>query len=198
MAKEDGVDFLFMIDHDIEPDLNTNDKPKFFDIAMSMADQVGYPFMLGAPYCTAFDGKEERPVIFKYEDLLSDDADKNLILKSIPRGEAARKTGVEEVDTIGTGLTFFDMRCFDKISTPYFCYEYSDDRTSVITTEDIFLCIRLRAAGIPIYCTWDNWCGHWKDKRSGIPGALIGPKIKDKFLTLVAKDNQHGGTKSSA
>lgn len=197
-AQEDGVDFLFMIDHDVDPDFKKKaEHPDFYSVAMAMADQLDFPFMLGAPYCASFDGKEERVLVFRYQDRSSEDPEHEMVLYTLSRGESARKHGVEEVDAIGTGLTFFDMRCFDKLAKPYFKYEYDADHTRITITEDVFIFARFRAAGIPVYCAWDNWLGHWKQKRSGIPEMIAPQMIQENLLSLVSKDKEHGRIEDS-
>lgn len=62
------------------------------------------------------------------------------------------KTGIEEVDAIGFGVTMIKTQVFQQLDRPWFATPY--DGTKLVG-EDVFFCTRAREAGIKIYVDHD-------------------------------------------
>lgn len=60
-------------------------------------------------------------------------------------------TSLVEVQHIGTGCMFLDMRVFDYLELPFFKFEIAENKIGVIG-EDVYFCRKLREAGFKIYC----------------------------------------------
>lgn len=153
-ALETNVDILIMVDDDMDPAC------EFFETAIDFLMAQPEPSVIASPYC----GKppDENVMVLEYPKA-SEEPNPNPVL--IPREDAASRTGIGRVPNIGTGLIAYDMRVFGKIKPPYFDYVFSGDHTRVFETEDCYTNNRLHKAGVPIFCDWDHWSGHWKAKK---------------------------------
>lgn len=159
--REAGVDYVFMIDNDMKPDL-PGEKP-FFDNAFDFALNHQGPLIIGAPYC----GQPPRESVHvaRWEDHQNDADDYDFVIAGIPRREAVDKKGMERVAAMGTGLMLVDLKALDALGPPWFYYEYTDGwQTDKASTEDIVFTRNASLCGVPVYCAWDSWAGHWKPK----------------------------------
>jgi hypothetical protein len=189
-AQELGVDFVLMIDSDMEPDLylgqDKSAKP-FFETALDIMWNHRGPCCVAAPY--AGPPPHEVPYIFKWSNQQSNTPDCDLKLEIMTREEVAFRTGVEEVPALPTGLILIDMRCLDYIPPPWFEYEYSDKyQTQKATTEDVFFTRNLSLAGVPQYVLWDCWAGHVKQKVVGKPVILTCDSVREKFRESIGQN----------
>ena len=173
-ARERGVDILFQIDDDMAPSLG------FFEAALDFLMDQREPSAIGVPYCTA--PPLEDVTVFELTTRESDAPERNIKMDRIRREDAARSTGIERVVNMGTGLIAYDMRVFDKLKTPYYRYGYNEDETEVIETEDCWCHRHMAMAGIPLYCHWDFWSGHWKSKLVGKPSLIKQDDLADIYI----------------
>jgi hypothetical protein len=181
-AQKRNVDILFMIDDDMGPPvLPGPDGPhSFFEFACNFLMDQSTPSVIAVPYVTA--PPQEDVLVFDWASMESATADIPWKLARIPREDAARRTGTQRVANIGTGCIAYDMRVFRKIQKPYFNYQFNDDMTVVLETEDCWNGRLLFTAGVPVYCAWDHWSLHCKTKRCGKPRILKDSEIHDNYL----------------
>jgi len=62
------------------------------------------------------------------------------------------KTGLEEVEKIGFGVTLIDTRVFTKIAEPWFATPFDGEQ---FVGEDIFFCHKAKEAGLQIFVDHD-------------------------------------------
>lgn len=62
------------------------------------------------------------------------------------------KSGVEEVDTLGFGVTMLDMRIFEEVDEPYFAMPWDGEK---YVGEDIFFCLTIKKKGFTIWVDHD-------------------------------------------
>lgn len=175
-AKRQQVDFLLMIDNDMKPDYpgGPGSKP-FWDSSIDFifAKHLAKPCIIAAPYCGP--APYENPYVFKWVDFETHSKNVNIKLECFSREEAASRAGIEQVAALPTGLMILDMRVFNVLQRPipqgekrprhgYCYYEFDPTYSIKESTEDVTLTRDASLAGIPCYCNWDAWAGHWKLK----------------------------------
>lgn len=182
-AREARADILVMVDDDMAPDV------RFFgaavDFLIKHSVEGNGPAVIGAPYCCA--PPEESVLAFENGSIETGCGTPVWKVHRIPREDAARRVGVEQVINIGTGFIAYDMACFDKITPPYFAYQYTDEfHTNIIETEDCYLHRRLSTNRVPLYVDWTHWAGHWKQKRVDKPVIVKKGDIDEFYFKQVA------------
>lgn len=65
---------------------------------------------------------------------------------------SAGKKGVEEVDTLGFGVTLIDMKIFEEVEEPLFAMPWDGEK---YVGEDIFFCLKIKKAGFSIWVDHD-------------------------------------------
>lgn len=121
------------------------------------------PATIAAPYCGP--PPHECVYVFRWASKSSGDAEPSFRLEMFDRDDAARKTGIEEVAALPTGLILYDMRVFKTLPPPWFKYEWTDQyETHKASTEDVYQTRNASLMGLPQFCTWDCWAGHIKTK----------------------------------
>ena len=197
-AQELNLQFAVFIDSDMWPDYEFlhnqgQESPEkgvqqFLPAALEFALQHDGPCVVGAPYCTS--PPEERVLVMRWVTVETGAPAGNAQIKSVDRGEASLMRGFEEVAALGTGLLLIDMRAIQLLPKPWFSYEFKDDaKTEKASTEDIVFTRDLHLLGVPQYCFWNAWSGHWKTKMvtkpANIPLANISEAMRkvlyDKF-----------------
>lgn len=176
-ARELGCDLVFMLDDDMEP------AEGFFEAAVMFLlplQRQGKAAVLGSPYCMA--PPEERVCVHHWETRESHSPSVAWKIAHIPREDAARRSGIEQVANIGTGCVAYTAACFDLVPAPYFDYTYSADHCEVIETEDCYLHRRLVMRGGEVFCAWDHWAAHHKAKRVGKPVAIYDSNVRAVFM----------------
>lgn len=182
VAMEWGADILLFIDSDMYPDYlvgqegHKNAKP-FLPTAFDHWWNHPGPCIISAPYCCG--GRNEDPLIFRYAAPTSPTQMSEIKITRFSREETDTLTGISRASALPTGLMLVDTRVFKFLPTPWFYYEYTDDTYSEkASTEDITFTRDASFHGVPLYCTWDCWAGHWKRKLVGrptLPNALAIP-----------------------
>lgn len=180
-----GVDYVLMIDADMSPDCEFNAPPfwqtawKFMmerrqrevthaelaeiDKAYDTTDMKVAPATIAAPYCGP--PPHECVYVFRWASKATGDAEPSFKLEMFDRDDAARKTGIEEVAALPTGLILYDIRVFKELPAPWFEYEWTDSlKTHKATTEDVYQTRNASLMGFPQFVTWDCWAGHVKTK----------------------------------
>lgn len=178
------VDYLMMVDNDSEiyngiREPSGKVHPGTFETFFTFLRKQSKPSVIAAPYCSG-DGQVQ-VLKFTTDQVVQHPLDSFRIMQT-NREFAASKTGFEKVDSIGTHCIMFDMRVFDAIPKPYFSYQYNEDETEVIETEDCWCMRHLFYAGVPVYCGWDFWSGHFKESRIYKPPVLDDKAVPEYFM----------------
>lgn len=197
LARNAKADILVMVDDDMSPSCPFLGTAIEFLIKHHM-DGKG-PAAIGSPYCCS--PPSEDVLAFEHGSLESGCGTIPWKVHRIPREDAARRSGIQEVCNIGTGFIAYTMDCFDKITPPYFAYQYTDEfYTNIVETEDCWAHRRLQTAGVPLFVDWDHWSGHWKTKRVDKPVIVKRQDIDDFYMKqalgiLSAEKAQNGTVK---
>jgi len=80
-------------------------------------------------------------------------------------------SGVERVGNVATHTVMYHIKCFDNMVSP-FEFETNVPRTQLFNSEDYVCHDKLTKKNIPIYCFWDCWSDHIKEKRYSRPYIL--------------------------
>lgn len=139
------------------------------------------PATIAAPYCGP--PPEELCYVFHWQTFetihpKADHRPEPFALRMIEREDAARRSGLEQVAALPTGLILYDARVFTVLAEndayPWFDYEYNDNPTNCdkASTEDVYQTRNANFLGMPQYCLWDSWAGHWKSKMVRKPHIL--------------------------
>jgi hypothetical protein len=189
-AKKVGADWVLMVDADMHPDLYLGRDPRavpFWDAAVDFLAQHNGPAMLGAPYCGP--PPHENVYVFQWAKAQSDHPNTDLRLEQVSREEAAARGGIEEVGALPTGLVLLDMRALERLQPPYFDYEWQDaTQSQKASTEDVVFTRNLSLAGVPLYCLWDSWAGHYKLKCVGKPVPLSVDAVRQQLREAVLRN----------
>jgi hypothetical protein len=200
-ALSQEVDFLLMIDADMSPDAYLPTNPHrlgldptaepFWDSSFNFlieTRQAGVPSVIAAPYCGP--PPHENIYVFQWANRESESVnEQDMSLDQYSRNHAASMRGIQRAAALPTGVFLMDMQCLDKLQPPYTYYEWSDDKElHKASTEDVTFTRDLSLRGVPLYCNWDAWAGHWKRKCVGRPQVLTAEAIGDRFRTAVLRE----------
>lgn len=194
-AKRAGADYLVMIDNDMKVDAflksnphrmgeDANAKP-FWDSTLDwMLAHRDVPGVVGAPYCGP--PPIENVYVFYWRHQQENHPEVDMILSQYAREEVANRSGIEEVGALPTGLVMIDMRVFNYLEPAWFYYEWTDKYESEkASTEDVTFTRDLSLQGMPCWCNWDSWAGHWKPKCVGRPTVMHIETVRQKFRDAV-------------
>jgi hypothetical protein len=174
-ARDQGFDFLLMVDDDTLPDCELGRDPAavpFLPAALDFALAHDGPCLVGAPYCTAPPLQEV--VVMKYREAVPDTpGGAGFRIDKYTRDEAAQQAGIGRVAALPTGCLLVDLRALAVLPPPWFHYEFADPpfNTRLASTEDIAFTRNCDWVGVPSYCTWDSWAAHQKSFLVGKPKA---------------------------
>ena len=191
IAREEGYDFILMLDSDNEPDGYLDHDPSakpFWDVSFNFAYErlmQGIPTCIAAPYCGPpphpvekdgiTDGGEV-PYLFQWSNRESDNPQAPHKLDILTRPEAAKLRGIYPVAALPTGCCLFTTSCFDGPPKPYFKYEWMDeDESEKASTEDVYatrnisLYWSMKKGWDVCFAACDSWALHYKPKRVGRP-----------------------------
>lgn len=194
-AKELGLHFAIFIDSDMWPDyefihnqaVETEAAKEFLPNAFEFALNHDGPCVIGVPYCCA--PPEERVLVMKWTVQETDAPPGASQIKSFDREEVVNLRGFGEVAALGTGLLLTDMRALEVLPEPYYAYEFKDgSQTEKASTEDIVFTRDLHLLGVPQYCYWSSWAGHWKNKLVTRPATIPLGKISKAMRTVLWKE----------
>lgn len=196
LAKTNRADYLVMLDNDMKPDayhisnisrlgLDPRAKP-FWETSFEFLLQHNGPAAVASPYCGP--PPNENVYIFRWASFESGHPNKDHHLEQYSREEAFQMGGIGRVDALPTGLIVYDMRCFERTDPPYFYYEWKDKTESEkASTEDCAQTRDLTYAGVPVYCNWDAWSGHWKWKCVGKPDLVTVEMVSKRHEEAIRK-----------
>ncbi len=200
LAKTSGADLLLMVDNDMKPDAylpsNTNGLGKdsralpfwlsSFNFAWDHRFHKG-PCVIFAPYCGP--PPHENVYVFHWTNMESGaPMDQDMSLSQYGREWATEMTGIRETAAGPTGLILIDMDVFKELEPPYFYYEWTDkNHQQKASTEDVTFTRDVSLRGIPIYCNWDTWAGHWKRKCVGRPIPITSKQISEQFTNTILR-----------
>lgn len=197
-AKALGADYLLMVDSDNAPDIEPGGKefwPTSWEFLKKHYDKG--PALIFAPYCGT--PTHEVPYVFKWATVANEDAPEKFSLEMMNREEAALWSGIVDVAAGPTGLMLIDMRVFDLIDPPYFQYEYKDaTQSEKASTEDVYFTRNASLNGIvklgynPLYCNFDSWAGHAKQKMVRKPRPLSADAVAETLSKAVLSRRQSG------
>jgi glycosyltransferase involved in cell wall biosynthesis len=139
-ARENKADFIIMLDGDMlfPPDI-------IFKLATHKLPIVSGVYHHQSPPCL--------PVIYKKNY----SKDRHFThYWDYPRNE------LFDVDLVGAGCLWIDMRVFDEIEMPYFRYDSTKQDGTIDVTEDVEFCLKAKAAGFSIMVDPKIQCGHLK------------------------------------
>lgn len=71
--------------------------------------------------------------------------------------------GTGFVDGVATGCMFIKRSVFSKLQKPYFEFKFEAETRKPIEGEDMGFCMKLREAGIPVFCDYGAVCKHYKE-----------------------------------
>jgi hypothetical protein len=175
-----NVDYLLMIDADMSPDYAWPAAPAFWDKAwefMLARDPGLPPATIAAPYCGA--PPNEVVCVLEWQHKQDQHGNEGVRLGLVDRTDAARRTGIEEVAGLATGLILYDTRVFRALPPPWFEYEWTDEyQTDKASTEDVYQTRNASLAGLPQYVAWDCWAGHNKLKKVVGPKKILPSQVK--------------------
>lgn len=180
-AEQMGIDYVLMVDSDMEPDLPLPGAKPFWDTAWEFALAHDGPCVIAAPYCGP--PPVEGVYAFRWEGQQSNHPGRDAQLLPFTRTEAAEATGIQRAAALATGMMLIDMRAVARLPHPRFYYEWKGDgercptcgvpkpgeQAHKASTEDVTFSRDLTYHRVPIYVTWDCWQGHWKPKCVGKP-----------------------------
>lgn len=202
-----GAHFCVMVDDDMVPDVHSPGRCVGYDYLPAMPDQQNFfpgaldfmlnhpgPCVVAAPYCAG--PPEERVLVSRFREIESHNPNAptaGIKLESFTRDEAAERTGIEMVSSLPTGLMMIDMRFRERLSPPYFHYEYPNDmQTELASTEDTVFSRNLGYLGIPQYCAFQSWAAHYKGKVVGrprrYPMGAVPAAVKEAIRNDVIRD----------
>ena len=191
-AKELKADIMIQVDSDMKPDYLRQDARPFWDTSFEFLINHNGPCIICAPYC----GKAPVHNIFGFRWRSAMNPEKpvpHFSLEQFTREEAAILGGIQEVAAMPTGLIMIDMRCFEYLEPPHFQYEWKDKTESErVSTEDVFFTRNASLAGIPVYCNFDAWCGHWKEECVPPPIIMTVDMVRDQFKKALANGVKKG------
>jgi len=190
-ARRAQADYLLMVDSDNAPDIEPDGKP-FWDTSWEFLKKhyEKGPALIFAPYCGT--PEYEAAYVFKWTNHSNEDQPEKFKLDMMTREEASLWSGIVDVAAGPTGLMLIDMRMFDLVDAPYFCYEYKDfTESEKDTTEDVYFTRNVSMNGIiklgynPVYCNFDAWAGHAKQKMVRKPRPLAASNIAETLRHAV-------------
>jgi hypothetical protein len=193
IAKDARADLLLMLDSDMSPDLPEPGGKPFWDTSFEFIYRHydRGPSVVAAPYCGP--PPHENCYVFRWASIQSDHPDADMRLEQFTREEAAIRGGFEKVAALPTGLFLLDMRAIERLTPPYFYYEWTDQfEQAKASTEDVTFTRDLSLAGVPLYVNWDAWAGHWKRKRVGKPKLITAEQVGKQFREAVLRNHHYG------
>jgi len=186
-AKREKIDVLVMIDSDMLPDIKYADAKPFWDTSLDFLLRHQGPCAIGAPYCGP--PPVENVYVFQWANCNNDHPGEHHKLDQYSREQAATMAGIQLAGALPTGLFMVHMDAFKLMKPPYFYYEYTDETESVkASTEDVTFTRDMTFLGIPVYCNWDAWAGHWKRKCVMKPAILTVDMVSAKYKEAVLRD----------
>ncbi len=193
-AKKLGCDLVLMIDSDMHPDLYvglTPDAKPFwqtaFDFVYARMERK-LPTVAFAPYCGP--PPHENVYVFHIDEMNGDtygapsqvDVPNGLHPEAYSRAHAAMMSGIVPAYAGPTGAILFTLdalacRQDSDAGKPWFYYEWKNDveqaekasTEDVTFTRDISIGAYVRGLGPVVFCLWDCWWGHLKNKIVGKP-----------------------------
>jgi hypothetical protein len=189
-AQDKGADIILMIDNDIVPDWQAV-KPFLKHSLDFMFDHKG-PCVVASPYCGP--PPHENIYVFQWVDHQSDNPDEtDFRLAQFSREQAAIMAGIQEVAALPTGLILMHTAALRHLPLPWFSYEYTDDyEVQKASTEDVVFTRNCSMAGVAVYCNWDSWSGHVKQKIVGKPQILRAGAVTKKLREAIRKNVEIG------
>lgn len=140
LAKEQGCEYLFFVDHDVVYPTDTLTRLLAHD-----KDVVAAHYnvrSIAPPLGMAFDVAGERIPLIEYA----------------PHDWRLPHTELFQVGGIGCGCMLIKLPIFDKLERPFFQIRIDGDEITV--SEDLWFCNRVRRAGFELWCDPTLKCYH--------------------------------------
>jgi len=188
LAKHHKVDYILMVDSDMSPDLPLEGAKPFWETSLDFAlNHRHLPCVVGAPYVGP--PPFSNVYVFYWANFMNDCPNPDYKLEQYTRHEAEFQSGIKEVAALPTGLVLIDTRALEFVEPPYFYYEWKDETESEkASTEDVTFTRDLSLAGVPMYCNWDSWAGHWKNYCAIKPVSPQVGQLRQKFSSQVKRE----------
>ena len=190
-----------MIDSDMKPDYPRYGAKPFVPGALDFALSHHGPCVIAAPYSGP--SPHQNMYVFTWRNLKSNNPNPDMQVRQYEREEAAVRSGFEEVAALPTGLILIDMRVFSDVlvykndkgemepAAPYFYYEYTNRfNTHKASTEDVTFTRDCSLSGVPVYCNWDAWCGHWKNECVPPPVVLAIDDVREEWRKVILRGHR--------
>jgi hypothetical protein len=177
-ARQQDVDYLLMVDDDMSVAQGFF-KTAFVHLLKHKPCAIGVPYVCG--------GIHNQVQVFEFQSP-NNDTQKSFRLEHVPREDAARRKGIEQIANIGTGAIMYNMAVFDRFEEVhghcnFFDYTYSPDHTEVVETEDCYFHRHLYFADVPLFVSWDHWAQHIKPVALDKPYVLARKDIEQVYLS---------------
>lgn len=196
-ALDVGADLLVMVDNDMRPDLGLHPKSPikgavpFWESSFDFWWNHDGPCIVGAPYCGP--PPHNNVFVFLWRARQNEPQQPEFMLRQYEREEAALLSGIRPVAALPTGLILIDMEVFQRMQPPWFYYEFPDARTQrKLSTEDVTFTRDAQLHGVPNYCNWSAWAGHYKRYLVGAPRPLCVEDIPFKFRSMCEQQFRQG------
>lgn len=160
------ADVLFMLDTDADPAKGTFEALR--DAALTE------PCIAAVPYCA---GSGHVCVYLPLPDGLPGEM-------PIGMEDAVNRAGLHRVANVGTHCVAYSVSIFNRIPSPWFEQGCDETRSLLLETEDCIGHRRLREAGVPIYCSFSHWAGHWKEVKKEKPTVLTPEQLRTALAML--------------
>ena len=160
------ADVLIMLDADADPAEGT------FEALRDAA--LAEPCIIAVPYCS---GSGHVCVYLPLPDGSPGEM-------PIGVADAVQRTGLHCVANVGTHCVAYSVPIFDRVPPPWFEQGCDETRSLLLETEDCIGHRRLREAGVPVYCHFDFWAGHWKEVRKDKPEVLTPEQLRTALSIL--------------
>ena len=74
-----------------------------------------------------------------------------------------RNTGLHKIWRCGTSCLLIKREVFEKLQKPYFKFEFDEELTKPVRSEDLYFCDKAKEAGFEIWCDSSVICNHSKE-----------------------------------
>lgn len=143
--------------------------------------------------------------VFHWQTYQSGKAELGARLDQYSREHAAVMRGIQVCGALPTGVILFDMRAFKSHPHPRTYYEWDGDgapcekcrarvpgpQMAKASTEDVTLTRDLSLCGVPVYCNWDSWAGHFKRMCVGKPHIVTATEVGKVYKEAILKGQEY-------
>lgn len=199
-----GMDYVVMIDSDMNPDHKCVGAVPFWETCFDWIFDRKSPAIIAAPYCGG-ESIHHNIFVFQWENFTNPGFPASKVdfkLSQYTRTEAAERGGIQKCAALPTGLMIIDMRILSRMKKPYFYYGFDGDGPECSgcgrpmpgpeavksLTEDVAFTRDASLAWFDdpdagCFCAWDCWAEHIKlchiPKPVLITPDMVGSRFKE-------------------